>query len=209
MICEKCGQREATEHLLTIHRVEDGEMPPPPPDLPVEFQEPHRPAYSEPNVCAQCLAAVSRNRDFLQAVLRECEEAMAARLRDVPRDPPSPVAIELTESAMLASTGEPVSLAAARASLIALAEFLITAAGRTHSNCVTVSRLLTSVESWRRVNRNRARWQYPPVEYQDLLRGFECLDMTFADPEFAEDTETTPEQLLAAARALKVVGGAQ
>jgi hypothetical protein len=204
MLCEKCGQREATEHLLTIHRVEDDEVPPPPPDLPVKFQEPHQPAYTEPNVCAQCLAAASPNRDFLLAVLREREEAIATRLRDVPRDPPSPVAIELTESVMLASTAEPVSLAAVRASLIALAEFLSTAAGRTHTNCVTVSRLLDRVESWRRVDRNRARWQYLPMEYQDLLRGFGCLDMTFADPKFAEETETTPEQLLTAARALKV-----
>lgn len=208
MICEKCGQREATHHLLTIHRVEDDEVPPPPPDLPVEFQEPHQPAYTEPNVCAQCLAAASPNREFLLAVLREREEAIAARLRDVPRDPPSPVAVELTESVMLASTAEPLSLAAVRASLIALAEFLITEAGHTHTNCVTVSRLLDRVESWRRVNRNRARLQYLPEEYQDLLRGFGCLDMTFADPELAADMETTPEQLLTAARALKVVAGA-
>lgn len=109
---------------------------------------------------------------------------------------------------MLASTAEPVSLAAVRASLIALAEFLSTEAGRTHTNCVTVSRLLDRVESWRRVNRNRARLQYLPEEYQDLLRGFGCLDMTFADPELDAGMETTPEQLLTAARALRVVGGA-
>jgi hypothetical protein len=208
MICEKCGQREATHHLPTIHGVEDDEVPPPPADLPVEFQEPHQPAYSEPNVCAQCLAAASPNREFLLAVLREREEAIATRLRDVPRDPPSPFAIELTESVMLSSTAEPLSLAAARASLIALAEFLITPAGRTHANCVTVSRVLDRVEGWRRVNRNRARLQHLPEEYQDLLRGFGCLDMMFADPELAADMETTPEQLLLAARALRVAGGA-
>jgi hypothetical protein len=207
MICERCGQREATHLLLTLHRVEDDEVPPPPPDLPVEFQEPHQPAYSEPNVCAECFAAATPDHDheFLRAVMREREEAMAARLREIPQEAPSPVAIELTESVMLASTAEPVSVAAVRASLIALGEFLASTAGRTHANCVTVSRLLDRVESWRRVNRNRARWQYLPEEYQELLRGFGCLDMTFADPEYAEDTETTPEQLLSAARALRVV----
>lgn len=208
MICEKCGQREATHHLLTLHRVEGDEVPRPLPDLPVEFQEPHQPAFNEPNVCAECLAAASPSREFLLALLHEHEEAIATRLRDVPRDPPSPVAIELTDSVMRASTAERVSLAAVKASLIALAEFLVTAAGRTHTNCVTVSRLLDRVESWRRVNRNRARLQYLPEEYQDLLRGFGCLDMTFADPELAADMETTPEQLLTAARALKVAGRA-
>jgi uncharacterized protein YjiS (DUF1127 family) len=158
--------------------------------------------------CVRSAGGIASIREFLLAVLREREEAIAARLRDVPRDPPSPVAIELGESVMLASTAEPVSLAAVRASLIALAEFLGTEAGRTHTNCVTVSRLLDRVESWRRVNRNRARLQYLPEEYQDLLRGFGCLDMTFADPELAAGMETTPEQLLTAARALRVVGGA-
>jgi hypothetical protein len=41
-----------------------------------------------------------------------------------------------------------------------------------------------------------------------LLRSFGCVEKTFADPELAEDMETTPEQLLRAARALKVVGQA-
>jgi hypothetical protein len=44
-----------------------------------------------------------------------------------------------------------------------------------------------------------------PEEYQDLLRSFGCLDMTFADPELAEDMETTPEHLVTVARALTVV----
>jgi hypothetical protein len=208
LICEKCGQRDATHHLLTIHRVEDDKVPPPPPELPVEFQEPHQPAHIEPNVCAECFSATTPGREFLLAVMREHEEAMAARLRDIPDAEPSPVVIELTEAVMRASTAEPVILAEVRASLIALAEFLTTSAGRTHANCVAVSRLLDRVDSWRRVNRNRARLQYLPEEYQDLLRGFGCLDMTFADPDLAVDMETTPEQLLTAARALIVVGGA-
>lgn len=204
MICERCGQREATHLLLTLHRLEDGDVPPPPPDLPVEFEEPHQPAYTQPNVCAECFAAATPDHDheFLRAVMREREEAAAARLREIPQEAPSPVAIELAEAVMLASTAQPVSLVALRASLIALAEFLASTAGRTHANCVTVARLLDRVESWRRVNRNRARWQYLPEEYQELLRAFECLDMTFADPELAVDMETTPEQLLAATREL-------
>ena len=208
MICEKCGQREATHHLLTVHRLDDEEVPPPPPDLPVEFQEPRQLAHTPPNVCAQCLAAASPNREFLLAFVREREEAIAARLRDLPRDPPSPVVIELAEAVMLESTAEAVSLTAVRASMIALAEFLTTVTGRTHTNCVTVARLIDRVERWRRVNRNRARWQDLPEEYQDLLRSFGCLELTFADPELAEQMETTPEQLVTAARALRVVGRA-
>jgi hypothetical protein len=206
MICERCGQREATHHLLTIHRVEDDEVPAPPPDIPVEYQEPHQPAYTEPNVCAECFAATtSPGHEFLLAFMREREEAMAVRLRAIPDEEPSPIVIELTEAVMLASTAKPASLAELRASLIALAEFLTTPAGRTHANCVTVARLLDRVEGWRRVNRNRARWQYLPEEYQDLLGCFGSVQMTIADPDMAELMETTPEQLLTAARALEAV----
>jgi hypothetical protein len=208
MICEKCGLREATHHLLTIHRTEDYDVPPPPLDLPVDFQEPREPAYTEPNVCAECFSATTPGHEFLLGVIREHEEAIAARLRDIPDAEPSPIVTELTEDVIRASTAAPAILAEVRASLIALAEFLTTPAGRTHANCVAVSRLLDRVESWRRVNRNRARLQYLPEGYQDLLRGFECLDMTFADPEFADSMETTPEQLLTAARSLRVAGGA-
>ncbi len=205
MICERCGQREATHHLLTLHRVEDDEVPAPPPDIPVEYQEPHQPAYAQPNVCAQCFAAITPGHEFLLAFMREREEAMAARLRDIPDAEPSPVVIELTRAVMFASTAEPAILAEVSASLVALAEFLTTPAGRTHANCVTVARLLDRVESWRRVNRNRARWQCLPEAYQDLLGGFGGVQMTLADPDMADLTETTPEQLLAAARALGVV----
>jgi hypothetical protein len=184
--------------------VEDDEVPAPPPDIPVEYQEPHQPAYTEPNVCARCFAATTPGHEFLLAFMREREEAMAARLRDIPDAGPSPVIIELTQAVMLASTAEPAMLTEVSASLVALAEFLTTPAGRTHANCVTVARLLDRVESWRRVNRNRARWQYLPEAYQDLLRGFGGVQMTLADPDMAELMETTPEQLLAAARALGV-----
>jgi hypothetical protein len=208
MICERCGQREATHHLLTLHIVEDDEVPAPPPDIPVEYQEPHQPEYTEPNVCAECFAATTPGHEFLLAVMREREEAMAARLRDIPDEEPSPVVIELTEAVMLSSTAEPAILAEVRASLIALAEFLTTQAGRTHANCVTVAQLLDRVEGWRRVNRNWARWQYLPEAYQDLLRGFGGVQLTLADPDMAELMETTPEQLLTAARTLGVVDDA-
>jgi len=204
MLCQKCGLREATDHLLTIRLVENGEVPPPPPDLPVEFEEPRAPAHAAPNVCAECLAVAAPAREFLMTVLREREEAVAARLRGVPMGPPSPTALELTEAVMVASTAEPLDLADVKASMIALSEFLATAAGRTHANCVAVSQLLGRVDGWRRVNRNRARCQYLPEEYRETLAGFEGLDMTFADPELATDMETTPEQLLAAARELRV-----
>jgi hypothetical protein len=205
MICERCGQREATYHLLAIHRVEYHEVPAPPPDIPVEYQEPRRPPYAEPNVCAECFAATTPGHDFLLAFMREQEEAMAARLRDIPDEEPSPIVLELTEAVMLTSTAEAANLAELRASLIALAEFLTTPAGRTHANCVTVARLLDRVEGWRRVNRNRTRWQYLPEEHQDLLRCFGGVQLTIADPDLAELMETTPEQLLSAARALGVV----
>lgn len=208
MICERCGRREATHHLLVLHRLEDDEIPPPDPDLPVEFEEPHQPTYTAPNVCAECFAAANPNHGFLRAFMREREEAVAARLREIPQEAPSPVVTELAEAVMLASTAEPASLATLKASLIALAEFLASAAGRTHANCVTVERLFDRVESWRRVNRNRARWQYLPEEYRDLLMSFGCVELTFADPELAEQMEATPEQLLTSARALTVAGGA-
>lgn len=205
MICERCGRREATHHLLVLHRLEDDEIPPPDPDLPVEFEEPHQPTYTAPNVCAECFAAANPNHGFLRAFMREREEAVAARLREIPQEAPSPVVTELAEAVMLASTAEPASLATLKASLIALAEFLASAAGRTHANCVTVERLFDRVESWRRVNRNRARWQCLPEAYQDLLGGFGGVQMALADPYMADLMETTPEQLLAAARALGVV----
>lgn len=200
MLCVLCGRREATG--LRISALEAD--PPPAPlasDLPVEYVEPRR---IELNVCEDCIgASVSPGmRERAEAFAAELAAARAARVRALPDEPPAPAVVLLTEAVMRASTEADVDLQALRNALAALAGFLASPAGRTHANCTMAGALLDSPEAWRRVNRNRARWQLLPAAYSDVLDTFAIVAATFADPALADGLEGTPEQLAAAVAAL-------
>lgn len=200
MLCVLCGRREATGLLISAHEAHATPAPLAS-ELPVEYVEPQR---MELNVCEDCLSAsVSPElRERAEAFAAETAAARAARVRALPDEPPAPAVVLLTEAVMRASTEAAVDLQELRDALAALAAFLASPVGRTHANCTTAGAMFDSPDAWRRVNRNRARWQLLPAAYGEVLHNFAIVAATFADPAMAEGLEGTPEQLAAAVAAL-------
>lgn len=202
MLCVRCGRREATG-LLIRALPEEAPSAPVPPDLSLEYVEPRT---LESNVCDVCMNEIGRPemRELLDTLTSDRATAQAARLRALPNEPPAPDVVRLTDAVMRASTDAAVDLRKLRDALAALTGFLASAGGRTHANCALAGALLDSPAEWRRVNRNRARWQLLPRAYGELLYNFPVIELTFADPMLAEGLEGTPEQLAAAVAALPV-----
>ena len=201
MLCMLCGRREATGLLISAR---EGDAPAAPlaSEIPVEYVEPRR---MELNVCEDCMSASASPgmRERAEAFAAELAAARVARVHALPNEPPAPAVVLLTEAVMRASTEAAVDLQALRDALAALAGFLASPAGRTHANCTMAGALLDSPEAWRRVNRNRARWQLLPAAYSEVLYAFAIVAATFADPALADGLEGTPEQLALAVAALR------
>lgn len=199
MLCVRCGRREATG--LLISGIAGAPPAPLARDLPVEFVEPRK---MELNICDTCSSALTPpgSRERLDALDAHVVAARAARVRAFADEQPAPAVVLLTEALMRASTEAAIDLQGLRGALASLAEFLASPAGRTHANCAKVGTLLDSTEAWRRVNRNRARWQLLPAAYEDVLHLFAIVAATFAEPSMTIGLGGTPEQLVAAIAAL-------
>src|SRR6185312_1831169 len=167
MLCVRCGRREATG-LLIRALPEEAPPAPAPLDLPLEYVEPRK---LESNVCDVCKSEIGtpEMRELLDKLTSDLETARAERIRALPNEPPSPDVVRLTDAVMRASTEAAVDLRELRDALAALTGFLASVGGRTHANCALAGALLDSPVEWRRVNRNRARWQYLPRAYAALL----------------------------------------
>ena len=90
----------------------------------------------------------------------------------------------------------PLDLQSARSAMIALLEFLCSPAGRTDSNCRAVDTFLMLDECWLS--------DELPESYHEIVADMGgALHDTVTAPHIAENFDSTPEQLLARARALQ------
>jgi hypothetical protein len=212
MLCIHCGQREATEHVLYLRagREPTAGPPAPPAELPLEFQEAPR-ASAGPTLCAACLSALAPpgvDLAELEALAHAHSTAAAERLRADAADKPAPALRGLVEQVLLASTAPRAELPRLRQALVRLLKFVATPPGRTAANLAFLACWVDTDEGWRAVNRNRARWQYLPASYQEVLGRLGAMALAVAEPDLAEALAVTPEQLLAAAQTLDIGSGA-
>ena len=90
----------------------------------------------------------------------------------------------------------PLDLQAARSAMIALLEFLASPAGRTDQNCRAVDTFIMLDECWLS--------DHLPESYHEVIADMGgALHDTVTAPHIAENFDSTPEQLLARARALQ------
>ena len=213
MLCERCGERPATERCYFVTGAgpytdvvyhgrsaadRPGRRPEPRPrplPAPVEFVEPE-PGPPPTMLCVVCARALVPPE--IEARLA----ADAARRAAVPAGPAAPELWPLLDEVMRRSTDAPVDLPVLKAAVGELLAFLTGPEGWTAGNAAAVARQLNFDDGWRRVNRNRARWEYLPAPYGRLLNRLSILSEAFAFPERAERLELTPGELRAAARAL-------
>ena len=95
-----------------------------------------------------------------------------------------------------ALAARPLDLRFARSAMIALLEFLCSPAGRTDANCRAVDTFFMLDECWLS--------DELPESYHDIIGDMGgALHDTVTAPHIAESFDSTPEQLLARARALK------
>ena len=100
----------------------------------------------------------------------------------------------LVETLNARLTGKPVDLPAIKSALIALLEFLTSAAGRTEANCRAVDGFFFHDDAW-------VDAQLPDA-YHEVITHMDALHDTISAPHVAKNFDSTPEQLLARARSL-------
>lgn len=89
---------------------------------------------------------------------------------------------------------KPLDLAAIKAGLITLLEFLTSSVGRTDANCRAVDGFFFHDDSW--VDAEL------PDSYHDVFAQMDALHDTFGAAHIAQNFDSTPEQLLARAHSL-------
>jgi hypothetical protein len=94
----------------------------------------------------------------------------------------------LMQAARAALFASPLDLALVRASLIALLEYLGSPAGRTHANCCAVDGFFYLDDD--------LPLERLPDSLQDVFGHMDALHDTITAPDFAENFDSTPEQLL-------------
>jgi hypothetical protein len=88
----------------------------------------------------------------------------------------------------------PLDMPSLKRALVSLLEFLSNPAGRTDANCRAADGFFFHDESW--VDAKL------PEPYHDVIAHMDALHDTISAPHIAQNFESTPEQLLARARAL-------
>ena len=100
----------------------------------------------------------------------------------------------LVESLNAKLKEKPYDLAAIKATLITLLEFLASPAGHTDANCRAVDGFFLHDNAW--VDAKL------PEPYHDVFAHMDALHDTFGAGHIAKNFDSTPEQLLARARSL-------
>jgi hypothetical protein len=98
----------------------------------------------------------------------------------------------LMQSVRAALFGSPIDLAAVKASLVALFEYLTSPAGRTDANCCAVDGFFYLDED--------LPLERLPDSLQDVFAHMDALHDTISAPQIAENFGSTPEALLERAR---------
>jgi len=93
----------------------------------------------------------------------------------------------------------PVNISALKATVIDILSFLCTPEGRTNANCRAVDLFICINNDW-----DAVRSQIPEELRAIISDMGMCLHDTFNAPEIAKEFDSTPEQLLARAKALQV-----
>jgi len=108
---------------------------------------------------------------------------------------------ELVPAVCDAIDRRPANVTAVKGALDALLTFLASPEGRTTANCEAVDRFFSVSEEygW------DGAWDHLPDQVQDVLADMAgALHDTISTPNVAENFESTPEQLLARLRAVRV-----
>lgn len=96
---------------------------------------------------------------------------------------------------------EPPNLAAMKASLERIMEFLCTPQGRTDANCNATFMFFLLTERWPAGSPDG--WDHLPEDYAEILDDIAgCLHDTIESPEIARNFDSTPEQMLERIRIL-------
>ena len=121
---------------------------------------------------------------------------MPARIPQAALERADTILQPLMRSVRAALVASPLDIAAVRASLVALFEYLISPDGRTDANCCAVDSFFCLDDD--------LPLERLPESMQDVFSHMDALHDTITSHEIAENFGSTPEQLLERVRASRI-----